>query len=197
MQRQIQAALANASATQAEIAGAASAAVERIAADLAQAASAEQDIGRLVRKQQLAAKAVALVKQAKDKEIAALAEEIKELQREAAEMRQGEPPGAEQRTRGAGILIKANMRCPHTYRTAAGKTCDTDAWIQYALLVYDASKGPEERGGIDDPWFGMEGPKFRCYYPQSGLADFESIMSTNSSGRWLHAWSQWKSYVTF
>lgn len=98
---------------------------------------------------------------------------------------------------GIQVLFDWVRRLPHTYRTDKGKHCLTDRWISDGFLVFDPSREPPAKGSIDNPWFGINGPKFRCYYPNSSLVDWESCMTSGSSGRWLHAWPQKSNYNKF
>ena len=107
------------------------------------------------------------------------------------------PMGLGTQAGGLQVLFDWVRRLPHTYRTKTGKHCVTDRWISDGFLVYDPALEPPARGSIDNPWFGISGPKFRCYYPASSMADWESCMSSGSSGRWINAWSQKSLYIKF
>ena len=85
----------------------------------------------------------------------------------------------------------------HTYRNADNRKCDTANWLQACMLVYDASLSVEERGKKANLRLGLEGPKWRCYYPNSSAADYEAVRGAASSGRWLQAWGQRKNYQSF
>lgn len=98
---------------------------------------------------------------------------------------------------GLQVLFDWVRRLPHTYRTKTGAHCLTDRWISDGFLVFHPELEPGVRGSIDNPWFGLNGPKFRCYYPNSSMGDWESCMTSGSSGRWLNAWSQKSNYVRF
>ena len=100
-------------------------------------------------------------------------------------------------TGGLQVLFDWERRLPHTYHTAKGAHCLTDTWISDGFLVFDPRLEPPALGSVDNPWFGIRGPGFRCYYPGSSVADWESCMTSGSSGRWLARWSQKKSYTTF
>jgi hypothetical protein len=107
------------------------------------------------------------------------------------------PVGLEKPGGGVQIMLDKVFRLLHTRLTKDGKECWTDRWINDAFLVYDPRLEPLSRGGVDNPWLGVRGPKFRCYYPASGMADWELLQTTQSSGRWLNAWSQKSNYVRF
>ena len=96
-----------------------------------------------------------------------------------------------------GIEVLFGRKVPHTYRRADGGFCDTDRWFDYILLVYDSSKWSNEHGGINNPWMGLQGPNFRCYYPDSSREDWRHFMTSASSGRTLHNWSQIHNYISF
>ena len=98
---------------------------------------------------------------------------------------------------GPRILLDQEVPVPHTLTTRTGRHCETNRWFDRAFLVYDPSIPPDQRGSENHPWFGVSGPGFRCYYPQSSEADFESILTSGSSGRWLHAYGQRANYVQF
>jgi len=98
---------------------------------------------------------------------------------------------------GIKILFGTENTPPHTYTTKAGKHCATDRWFNDVFLCYDAGLAKGDRGGMYDPWLGLAGRNFRCYYPNSTAADFRSIMTSGSSGRWLHMWTQKSNYVRF
>jgi hypothetical protein len=100
-------------------------------------------------------------------------------------------------TGGLQVLFDWVRRLPHTYRTKEGRHCLTDRWISDGFLVYQPEFEPPPLGSIDNPWFGLNGPKFRCYYPASSMADWESCMTSGSSGRWLNLWSQKSNYIRF
>jgi len=108
-----------------------------------------------------------------------------------------QPQGLATATGGLQVLFDWIRRLPHTYRTKTGAHCLTDRWISDGFLVYNPEYEPPARGSIDNPWFGLNGPKFRCYYPASSMADWESCMTSGSSGRWLNAWSQKSNYIRF
>lgn len=98
---------------------------------------------------------------------------------------------------GLQVLFDWVRRLPHTYTTKKGKHCLTDRWISDGFLVFDPGLEPPALGSIDNPWFGINGPKFRCYYPGSSVADWESCMTSGSSGRWLGRWGQRRNYTRF
>jgi hypothetical protein len=85
----------------------------------------------------------------------------------------------------------------HTNMTAKGKYCDTGRWFSYTFLVIDTGARPGERGSAENPWMGLLGEGWRCYYPNSSVADYGHILSSASSGLWLHAWSEKSNYVSF
>jgi hypothetical protein len=107
------------------------------------------------------------------------------------------PVGLGQPAGGVQIMLDKVFRLLHTRLTKDGRQCWTDRWINDAFLVYDPRLEPLARGGVDNPWLGLRGPKFRCYYPASGMADWELLQTTQSSGRWLNAWSQKSNYIKF
>jgi hypothetical protein len=98
---------------------------------------------------------------------------------------------------GPRVLLDYSIPPPHTLTDAKGRYVETFRWFDRAFLVYDPSIPAGEKGSEHDPWFGISGPKFRCYYPNSSAADFQSMMTSGSSGRWLHAWSEKSNYVEF
>lgn len=101
------------------------------------------------------------------------------------------------RESGLEIVIGTEGPVHHSYRDKHGRACNTDKWFTACFLVYEKSKDLQERGGAGDPWFGLEGARFRCYYPASDAGDFRAILTSGSPGRWLHQWSQKSSYVRF
>jgi hypothetical protein len=107
------------------------------------------------------------------------------------------PMGLGTKAGGLAVLFDWVRRLPHTYTTKKGRHCLTDRWISDGFLVYDPALEPPMPGSVDNPWFGINGPKFRCYYPHSSVADWESCMTSGSSGRWLNAWGQKSVYVKF
>lgn len=112
------------------------------------------------------------------------------------------PVGLGQPTGGVQIMLDKVFRLLHTRLTTPkpgqdAKFCWTDRWINDAFLVYDPRLEPLEPGGVDNPWLGLRGPKFRCYYPKSSMAEWETLQTTQSSGRWLNAWDQKSSYIKF
>ena len=96
-----------------------------------------------------------------------------------------------------GIVIAEEFRTPHTLRTKTGKHCRTDRWFDRCGLCYDSGLPETSPGGADHPMLWIGGTGFRCYYPRSTRSDFASMMSSGSTGRWLKAWSQRSSYVSF
>jgi hypothetical protein len=103
----------------------------------------------------------------------------------------------EPRPQSGGLTIGAEFRAPHTLRDKHGKPCRTDRWFDRIGLVYDSSLPDDARGGYNDPWLWVGGSTFRCYYPGSTRADFAAMFASGSTGRWLNAWSQKSSYVSF
>ena len=98
------------------------------------------------------------------------------------------------------ILPGTSNAPPHTYKTEKGTFCHTDRWFFECGLCFDTEKQPKERGGLEDPYFYLSGPNFRCYYPSMGANEFKSCMTSGSSGRWAHANGIHKngiSYVNF
>jgi hypothetical protein len=106
-------------------------------------------------------------------------------------------PTTEPRPSPGTLVIGAEFRAPHTLRTKKGKPCRTDRWFDRMGLVYDAGLPDDARGGYNDPWLWVGGSTFRVYYPGSTRADFAAMFSSGSTGRWLNAWSQKSSYVSF
>ena len=103
---------------------------------------------------------------------------------------------------GVKILYDWYAQVPHTYHTTGkpgkpSKPCDTDKWFNKEFLVYDPAAEPGTAGHVDSAWMGLSGPKFRCYYPRSSVADWESLRDSGSGGRWLNAWSQKSNYIKF
>lgn len=98
---------------------------------------------------------------------------------------------------GPRILLDYVVPPPHTLTNDKGKYCETFRWFNKAFLVYDPALPMDAKGSEANPWFGLEGPKFRCYFPNSSDADFEACMTSGSSGRWLNAWPQRRNYVAF
>jgi hypothetical protein len=103
---------------------------------------------------------------------------------------------------GVRILYDWYAQVPHTYWTTAkpgrpSVRCETDKWFNKEFLVYDPAAEPGTRGHVDSAWLGLSGPKFRCYYPASSIADWESLRDSGSGGRWLNAWSQKSKYIKF
>ena len=106
-------------------------------------------------------------------------------------------------TPAGGLTIGVEMRPPHTNTRGGnahgkgGKPCRTDRWFDRAGLVYDASQPDDGPMGYNNPRLFLAGTTFRCYYPNSSRADFAAIMSSGSSGRWLHRWPEKSNYTTF
>jgi hypothetical protein len=107
------------------------------------------------------------------------------------------PTGLATPSGGPMVLFDWVRSLPHTYTTRTGRHCLTDRWISEGFLVFDPGAEPPLHGSVDNPWFGMNGPKFRCYYPHSSVADWESCMTSGSSGRWLNRWPQKSVYIKF
>ena len=100
---------------------------------------------------------------------------------------------------GSGIEIMAGTenQPPHTYKTASGAHCQTDRWFDSVFLCFDSALDDNSKGGKYNPWMGLAGRNFRCYYPGSSSADFKACMTSGSSGRWLQSWGQRSNYVRF
>ena len=102
-------------------------------------------------------------------------------------------------TRGLGgveVVPGSWHSLQHTYRDADNRPCNTANWIQACMLVFDPSTvvvGEERKSMM----LGIEGPQFRCYYPNSTAEDYESLKGAASSGRWVHQYSQRSNYVEF
>ena len=94
------------------------------------------------------------------------------------------------------IIEGTQAPVPHTLMDRHGRHCHTDRWFDFAFLCYNSSLPVEARGGRDDPYMGLRGREFVCYYPGSTLADWRAILASGSSGRWLTAWSQKSAYIT-
>jgi len=121
-------------------------------------------------------------------------------------------PNAAEVGGGIQILAGTSVPPPHTLQNAAGKFVPTYRWFDNAFLCYDpsipvnpkaltdpdyAKESANPKGSQFNPWFGLSGREFRCYYPNSGSYDYKSCITSGSSGRWLQAWSQKSNYVSF
>jgi hypothetical protein len=105
------------------------------------------------------------------------------------------------------VVLEGTQRTPpHTYKTSKGEYCATDRWFDMCALVYDSSITDNEivdhvtvgtPGGRYKPMLALQGRDYSVYYPNSTEADYKAIMTSGSSGRWLHRWSQKSNYVRF
>jgi hypothetical protein len=88
------------------------------------------------------------------------------------------------------IIHGTERNLPHTYLAESGKRCDTNRWIGSAFLVFD----PDIEDDIQNPKLGIRGPGYEVYYPNSTKQDYLDILSSASSGRWLHQWGEASNY---
>ena len=109
----------------------------------------------------------------------------------------GQAPVAPAPIGGIEIMAGTENTPPHTYKTAEGKHCATDRWFDRCFLCFNPALPENAAGGKYNPWLGLSGRGFRCYYPGSSSADFKAIMTSGSSGRWLQSWSQKSHYTRF
>ena len=95
------------------------------------------------------------------------------------------------------VLEGTQNSVPHTYKTSKGTFCATDRWFDMCALVYNSTVADDDIGGKNNPMLALQGRDFSCYYPNSSIKDWQGIMTSGSSGRWLHRWSQKSNYVIF
>ena len=109
----------------------------------------------------------------------------------------GEAGSGAAQTKACGIVILegTQQHPPHTLMDKRGRHVHTDRWFDSVFLCYDSALPVEARGGRDDPMMGLHGRQFSVYYPASTRADWRSILTSGSSGRWLQSWSLKSSYV--
>lgn len=110
-------------------------------------------------------------------------------------------------TRGGPVFVLPGSEriLPHTLVDRHGRRVQTQKWINRAFLVVvedDQQRIIRLSGGFGPvdtsrAMLGLAGPKFRCYYPGSSKRDYDAVIGSGSSGRWLQRWPQKSLYVSF